>query len=101
MRTTLVPLAVLLAIAVPAAADECVPKTSTSDEDTTVIDLPSCGATGLWDCYLAVDHPGSCGDLGAVWLYGEFNGIPGLQRHDDCVDDTCGGQAHADTLLSP
>ena len=35
--------------------------------------------------------------LFSIWLYQESNGIPGLQRGDEVVDNTCHGMIEADT----
>jgi hypothetical protein len=38
--------------------------------------------------------------LFSIWIYQESNGIEGLQRGDEVVDDTCGGAAgEADTII--
>lgn len=34
----------------------------------------------------------------SIWLYEEGNGIPGLQRGDEVVDDTCHGMIESDTV---
>ena len=36
--------------------------------------------------------------LFSIWIYNESNGIPGLQRGDEVVDDTCHGMIESDTL---
>lgn len=33
------------------------------------------------------------------WIYEESNGIAGLQRGDEVVDDTCHGMIQPDTIL--
>ena len=90
-------LALVFAVALvpPAGAEGCVPGTSTSSAEMTVIELPGCNNTV---CYVVVDHDAS-GCMGAVWVYPESNGVPGLQRADECRDDTCGGMTEADTYL--
>jgi hypothetical protein len=34
-----------------------------------------------------------------VWIYQESNGVDGLQRGDEWVDDTCGGTYTPDTII--
>ena len=89
-------IAFALALLPPAGAQECVPGASTSNEDMTVVEVPNpvCGTV----CYVVVDHDME-GCFGAVWVYPEANGIAGLQRGDECHDDTCGGQVGADVIL--
>ena len=36
----------------------------------------------------------------SVWFYLEANGIEGLQRGDEVVDDTCYGMIEADVIIS-
>lgn len=109
MRTILVPIMLALSLAVPAAADGCL--WSTSEADVTlagyyVDDATSCSGHELEHCQVRV-----CGFLlgGSTcylesagyftWVYEESNGIPGLQRQDEVVDDTCGGQIPGDRIL--
>lgn len=33
------------------------------------------------------------------WIYEETNGVEGLQRDDDVVDDTCHGAVPGDTIV--
>ncbi len=35
----------------------------------------------------------------SVWYYVESNFIVGLQRNDEVVDDTCGGQIEGDSIV--
>ena len=35
----------------------------------------------------------------SIWVYEETNGIAGLQRGDEVVDDTCHGSIEADTII--
>ena len=98
MRTILI-LAAVLAIAVPVEADHCTTfSTSAPDHDTTV------DADGVPRYYVDIDYchvsqnNNEC--LFSIWLYEETNGIDGLQRGDEVVDDTCGGLIEADTIWS-
>ncbi|HUR70059.1 MAG TPA: hypothetical protein VM370_12510 [Candidatus Thermoplasmatota archaeon] len=84
------------ALAAPALADGCVPTTTTPQLDVA-------GALYVADDCEGVD-PSPPNDhcitpLGGKWVYQESNGIPGLQRQDDVVDDTCGGAIAGDTVL--
>jgi uncharacterized membrane protein len=46
--------------------------------------------------YVSLDKGG---DLGGIWIYEESNGIGGLQRGDEVVDDTGDGCIEADGLV--
>lgn len=81
-----VPLLLALAFTVPAGAEACVPTTS-----DPLVDVA--GAV-----YVDGDRM-CCSEVDALWVYAESNGIPGLQRQDDFVDDTCGGRIPSDTLV--
>jgi hypothetical protein len=35
----------------------------------------------------------------STWVYEESNGIDGLQRGDEIVDDTCHGMIASDTIV--
>lgn len=35
----------------------------------------------------------------SIWIYQESNGIDGLQRSDEQVDNTCGGVIDSDTII--
>ena len=88
---TLILLFVTFALAFGGAlASGCTPTTSPA-----VVTAP----TPDGDRYIAWDFcvPISC-DL-SIWGYQESNGIPGLQRADESVDDTCNGQIAGDTLV--
>lgn len=48
--------------------------------------------------YVAIDRClGDC--VLSAWVYEESNGIVGLQRLDDQVDDTCHGRIEPDTIV--
>lgn len=81
-----------------AAAEDCEPTTSTSDAEQTVVEVPGC-ALGVDTviCYVVVQHSEECGY--GLWVFPESNGRPGLQRHDECRDDTCGGEIESDILV--
>jgi len=86
MRAILLLLSLTL-LASTLSADGCVPTTSLASVEAA-------------DHYVVADACAGC--LVSVWVYQESNGLPGLQRGDHVVDDTCGGQIEADfrvTLL--
>lgn len=110
MRIVLVPLAFALALAVPAAAEGCVP--TTSDADVILVtpagklywdDILSCSEYWMESCWVGACLPTTDVCYGSAlmysWIYQESNGIYGLQRSDDMVDDTCGGLIPADTIV--
>ena len=75
-----------LLLLMPAAlASGCEGTTSTTTTEHIIVEA---GGT-----YVAFDvcQPGC---LWSIWIYRETNGIPGLQRGDEVVDDTCGGAAY-------
>lgn len=89
MRALLLPMALALALAAPAFARPCVMTTTEPDFDSDpmglgvgprfYVDNDNCSFTGL------------C--LFSLWIYQETNGVDGLQRQDEVVDDTCNGAA--------
>lgn len=80
----------ILLLAIPASAYEgCEPTTSEAD-----IGL-STRVAGEWYVENSPCQP-DCASY--LRLYEETNGIEGLQRSDETVDDTCGGAIPADTL---
>jgi len=87
--TTLVTLAALT-IAMPAGADHCVDFTTSAPEATD----SSTGTTYYVDNDLCQPE---C--IYSIWVYEESNGIDGLQRGDEVVDDTCHGLIEADTII--
>lgn len=63
---------------------------------------PPPGIYGEYVPFPGWDHDGdgdADGCLFSNWFYEESNGIPGLQRGDDVVDDTCHGLIDADTFV--
>lgn len=92
MRTILLTLT-LLALALPASADHCVTwSTSTPEIETNPL-----GIDGVRTLYIFNDETWCC--LFSIWIYEETNGIPGAQRGDEVVDDTCHGMIRADTII--
>lgn len=84
-------LLLLLALVLPhALATECTPSTSRADVD----------AAGL---YYVFDDTDICREtdlcIYSYWVYEESNGIPGAQRGDEHVDDTCAGRIPADRVV--
>jgi len=85
--TTLLTLAAL-AVALPAGlADHCSSyNTSTAEFDA----IPP---------YYVDNDLCQPGCIYSIWVYEETNGIEGLQRGDEFVDDTCHGLIEADTII--
>ena len=81
----LLSLALVLALTIPAGAAHCVTySTSAAEVD----------AGGIY-----VDNDFCYYCLFSIWIYSESNGIPGLQRADEVVDDTCHGMIAGDTVI--
>ena len=76
----------------PAIGAGCEP-TSSNPEITT----PGCGVSDDACFYVDNDLCQPC--MFSIWIYQESNGIPGLQRGDEVVDDTCGGAIQSDTIV--
>jgi hypothetical protein len=89
MKCTLVALLTLLALTLPSALAGHCGGWSTSH--------PEVAQNGLYVdndlCQLELE----C--IASLWVYQETNGIPGLQRSDPQVDDTCHGMVPADRRL--
>lgn len=81
--TTILTVAALAALLPASLAAKCQPTTSET-------------ALTVGDYYVA-ELQCEDGCLLSLYVYEESNGIDGLQRGDDQVDDTCGGQIEADT----
>jgi len=78
-------------LANPASAEHCTTwSTSHPEVDTDPLDL-----TGF---RMYVDNDNDPRFLFSIWIYMESNGIPGLQRGDQVVDDTCHDMIEADTI---
>lgn len=95
MRILLV-LAALIALTAPATAMHC------SGWSTSAADVAAGGYYVADDCFLSwCTLFGLTGVhvTGTLWVYEESNGIPGLQRGDEIVDDTCHDQILADTII--
>lgn len=84
---------ILISLSAPALAWHCEePTTSPAEIDTCLAPrTPSCVYVDIDPC-----QP-ECGPL--IWVYQESNGVPGLQRGDEIVDDTCHGEIEADTIV--
>lgn len=83
--TTLLALAAI-AIAVPASlAAGCDPSTSEAEvaQGGFYVDNDACQPECIY----------------SIWIYQESNGIDGLQRGDEVVDDTCDGAIESDTII--
>ena len=83
-------LSVAVAIALPVGAEHC--ETWTTSEP--VSDLSFFGLPYYLDHDLCQDYM-----ICPTWVYEETNGITGLQRGDDIVDDTCHGQIESDAIV--
>lgn len=85
----LIATALALLVFQPVSAAECTPSTSRADVDVA----------GL---YYVFDDADICRQtdlcIFSYWVYEESNGIPGAQRGDEHVDDTCGGLIPADRV---
>lgn len=93
MRRAVLVIALLALAAVPAQAADCIPGRTEADVDTDPAN------TGIVPRYYVVnDGPNWC-CLVSIWIYQEANGIDGLQRDDEVVDDTCRGQIPGDLLV--
>lgn len=79
---------------IPASAEDCEPSSAFPEVDA--------GVPGVARYYVDMDcwQP-SCQDFITIWVYEETNGIEGLQRNDEVVDNTCNGRIPADTYSLP
>lgn len=87
---------IILMAQVPAEAAHCTTySTTTTDIEarTIVIEFDDLLNDGLYFYYDAC-QPDCLGF--SFGFYDEVNGIPGLQREDELVDDTCHGLVRAD-----
>lgn len=94
MRTTIL-LATILSLffALPATAMDCDGYSTSRPEYSTE------NPTGAAVYYVDPDGFYSSTHMWSIWVYEESNGIPGLQREDEVVDDTCHGQIRGDTII--
>lgn len=79
----------LLAALAPAQASDCATWT------TSETDADAAGYYVINDCW----HNDCAKAFFSIWVYEEANGIPGLQRGDEVVNDTCHGQIQADKII--
>lgn len=87
LTPTVAPIMLVMVLAVPAGAEHCV----TYSTSRAHFEQPPYYVTNnfcLLDC------------IGTFYLYEESNGLPGLQRADEWVDDTCHYQWEPDVLLA-
>lgn len=99
MRAILLPTAFALAlVATSANADHC--STWSTDDDVEYDTNPG-GALPIARYYVDNDpcQPSTGCAFGSWWIYEESNGIDGLQRDDEVVDDTCHGLIDGDTII--
>lgn len=88
---------IFVSMAAQAVTPDCDWTTSDPDFDSSR-DLGT-GATGL-RYYMDNDTcqtDGTC--LFSTWIYEEGNGIDGLQRGDEVIDDTCDGLIESDIVI--
>lgn len=86
--------AVLLALAAPSHAWGCQTTTSNPEVDTYEWSGVHAGPRFYVD-----NDPCPVECLWSIWVYQESNGIDGLQRGDEMVDNTCGGAIPHDTII--
>lgn len=117
ITTTLPALVIAVALLGSTAADEACYTTSTTDDETLIVELPAGLVIGGTATYLVNDFcqddpkepdpdpsdpynngGGPC--LFSVWYYEETNDIPGLQRQDEVHSDVqdCDGDVQGDTI---
>lgn len=94
------PLALLLLVAAvpPGLAEHCESYSTSEPEVTTPSDPTTLGVVPTY--YHDQDicwSSGTC--VSSYWIYEESNGLPGLQREDEIVDDTCHGMIPGDTIV--
>lgn len=90
-------LLLVLALVAPAAAEGCVPSATEPDVCWQLVGVCASGdIAGL--LYVDVDRCWQDECL-SLWIYAESNGMAGLQRADEVVDDTCGGPIPADRMV--
>lgn len=92
MRALLVTVAIG-AFAFPATADHC-ETWSTSTSGAWGVFLEAGPYYAFTDCWT---YDPQCNP--SFWVYEETNGIRGLQRGDETVDDACHGQIRSDTIV--
>lgn len=91
MRTILILTAALALLLTSANAEHCSSySTSTPEVDTT-------HNGGSWYIDNDICQPECAKPI--TWIYEESNGIGGLQRGDEIVDDTCHGMIEADWII--
>lgn len=71
------------------------------DDAPLTVTIPSLHPTVLGRDVIGVDTPGLSARVNGVgtWVYQETNRIPGLQRDDHFVDDTCKGWVLPDAVI--
>lgn len=86
------PLLLALALVGTGAADHC------ESWSSTEADAQTCEAGASPCYYVSIDFcQPDCHIL--VWVYEESNGLEGLQRGDEVVDDTCHEMVRPDTII--
>lgn len=94
LRSSLIVLAVATLALGGAVADHCAGPSTT----TPILTLHWLGGNGLYvtgDVFCAAADVLMCG----YYVYEEANGIAGLQRGDELVDDTCHGSIAPDRIV--
>jgi hypothetical protein len=91
MRTILI-LGTILALAIPVGADHCATYTTSAPE----VDTGTLGDDARY--YVDTEFP--CPQCHVtLWIYQEANGLDGMQRGDEVVDDTCHSMILADEII--
>lgn len=100
MRTILLTLAMMIALAMPVGAEHCVTWSTHAPEVDTKIASEAAGLDRYYvadDCFPLIACPME--PIFSLWIYEESNGIEGLQRGDEVYDDTCHGMIDGDTIV--
>jgi hypothetical protein len=94
MRRVVLLCVAVIVLSVPAHAHPCV-TWSTSESITGGVVL------SVGSAYVLVGREGPCDPecMHTFWIYEEANGIEGLQRGDEIVDDTCHGMIAPDRVI--
>lgn len=89
-RTFLILIAALTLSLTSANAEHC----SSYSTSTPEVDMTHSGSP-----YYIDNDPCQPECHSSTWIYEESNGISGLQRGDEVVDDTCHGMIDGDTIV--
>lgn len=89
------PLFLVLALLGPVEAHHCATWSTTENVEYDT------GDHGVGPRFYVDNSPPPlpCCVFGSWWVYEESNGLDGLQREDEVIDDTCHGMIEPDTLV--